>query len=110
MNFRGGAVQCDSAPPVGHFLYWNKLLSPPYSLIFGQGACFRDSGGSLVCNENGKAILVGVTSYGGGDYCGAVPTAYARVTHVLKWIKETLVGLSNFALFSCSNPFDIIIK
>ena len=110
MNFRGGAVQCDSAPPVGHFLYWNKLLSPPYSLIFGQGACFRDSGGSLVCNENGKAILVGVTSYGGGDYCGAVPTAYARVTHVLKWIKETLVGLSNFALFSCSNSFDIIIK
>ena len=47
-----------------------------------------------MCNENGKAILVGVTSYGGGDYCGAVPTAYARVTHVLKWIKETLVGLS----------------
>ena len=63
-----------------------------------------------MCNENGKAILVGVTSYGGGDYCGAVPTAYARVTHVLKWIKETLVGLSNFALFSCSNSFDIIIK
>ena len=56
-----------------------------------EGVCFGDSGGPLVCNENGKAVLVGVTSFTAGQHCADLPSGYARVTHVLDWIKESLV-------------------
>merc|ERR1712223_706377 len=55
-----------------------------------EGVCFGDSGGPLVCNENGKAVLVGVTSFTAGQHCADLPSGYARVTHVLDWIKESL--------------------
>ena len=61
-----------------------------------QGACFGDSGGPLVCNKNGKAVIVGATSFGGGGACAVFPTVYARVTYVLDWIKESMVIFSNF--------------
>ena len=60
-----------------------------------QGACFGDSGGPLVCNKNGKAVIVGATSFGGGGACAVFPTVYARVTYVLDWIKESMVIFSN---------------
>ena len=49
-------------------------------------ACAGDSGGPLIYDDNGKATLVGVVSY--GDGCGkpGVPGVYARITSVKKWI------------------------
>ena len=47
-------------------------------------------GGPLVCNVDGKAILTGVVSWG-YQKCGTYPTVFARVTHVLSWIKDNLV-------------------
>ena len=44
-----------------------------------------------MCNENGKAVLVGVVSFGFGCAEPRIPGVYARVTHVLSWIKENLV-------------------
>ena len=49
-------------------------------------------GGPLVCNVDGKATLTGVVSWAYLK-CGTYPTVFARVTHVLSWIKDNLVTL-----------------
>ena len=58
-----------------------------------KDVCGGDSGGPLACDYNGKAVLAGVVSF--GAYCSIDETskigAYARVTHVLDWIKENMV-------------------
>ena len=58
-----------------------------------KDVCLGDSGGPLACNYNGKAVLAGVVSF--GEYCSVTQTSkiggYARVTHVLDWIKENMV-------------------
>ena len=59
-----------------------------------ESACQGDSGGPLVCNVDGKAVLLGATSYGSiGWPCvdDGYPNIYARVTFFLSWIKENMV-------------------
>ena len=58
-----------------------------------KDVCRGDSGGPLACDYNGKAVLAGVVSF--GVSCSIDETSkigvYARVTHVLDWIKENMV-------------------
>jgi len=58
----------------------------------GADTCKGDSGGPLFCRTNEKWLLVGVTSHGPttGD-CGRAgrPGIYAKVSHILPWIKAT---------------------
>jgi len=60
----------------------------------GKDACQGDSGGPLVCNKDGKAIIAGVVSFGIGCASEKFPGIYARVTHVLSWIKNNMEGAS----------------
>merc|ERR1712004_455271 len=55
----------------------------------GTDACQGDGGGPLTVAENGKYVLLGVTSYGSG--CATErPGIYARVQGFLPWIKTTI--------------------
>ena len=49
----------------------------------------------MVCNVDGKAILTGVVSWAYLK-CGTYPTVFARVTHVLSWIKDNLVTVKMY--------------
>ena len=57
----------------------------------GKGACFGDSGGPLICQEGGKAVLTGVTSLVRPGCDSTFPTVFARQTAVLEWVKANMV-------------------
>jgi len=56
----------------------------------GHDTCQGDSGGPMTIQENGKFVVIGVTSSGQG--CGARGHAgiYTRVSHFHNWIKENV--------------------
>ncbi len=54
-------------------------------------ACHGDSGGPMVCEENGFFVVRGVTSWGLG--CASrFPGVYARVSLALDWIHSTMAS------------------
>ncbi|CAK8990807.1 Transmembrane protease serine 9 (Polyserase-I) (Polyserine protease 1) (Polyserase-1) [Cleaved into: Serase-1 [Durusdinium trenchii] len=55
--------------------------------------CQGDSGGPLICEESGRFVLRGVTSWGDGCGLAHFPGVYARVTSALDWIHNVMEGL-----------------
>jgi len=56
----------------------------------GADTCKQDSGGPAVAEINGKATLVGITSW--GDGCGRPnrPGVYTKVGNYVDWIQSNL--------------------
>jgi len=53
----------------------------------GRDACLGDSGGPMMCQrDDGKWLLLGITS--NGDGCGRAgrPGVYTKVSNYLNWI------------------------
>jgi trypsin len=55
-----------------------------------KDTCQGDSGGPLFKYENGKQILVGVTSFGIGCAFPDLPGVYARASNYAEWIEQNL--------------------
>ena len=60
----------------------------------GKDACGGDSGGPFVCDNDGKAVVAGVVSWGEECALPKFPGVYSRTTHVLNWIKANMVSYS----------------
>ncbi|XP_059142338.1 uncharacterized protein LOC131929969 [Physella acuta] len=78
-----------------YFLRSAELMSGADSFICldtepGQSTCSGDSGGPLLCKENGKYYVVGVTA--AGFYCdnGELPPYTESVYAYLDWIKTSI--------------------
>jgi len=80
--------QCNAAYGDGQIT--NAMICAGYPGVGEKDACQGDSGGPFVCNDNGKAVIAGVVSWGNGCALKDFPGVYARTTHVLDWIKENM--------------------
>ncbi|XP_064470576.1 tryptase beta-2-like [Ornithodoros turicata] len=56
----------------------------------GRGICPGDSGGGAVEYTNKSAVLVGISSGGGGG-CGKIPAYFVRVSSYLDWINSNSI-------------------
>ncbi|KAI1286711.1 Plasma kallikrein [Halotydeus destructor] len=54
----------------------------------GKDTCQGDSGGPLFQKQNGRNVLIGVTSFGRGCARANSPGAYTRVASYLDWIQQ----------------------
>jgi len=55
-------------------------------------ACAYDSGGPLVCENDGRWTLYGITSWGNGCAKADFPGVWARVHEATDWIEEVMAG------------------
>ena len=56
----------------------------------GKDACTGDSGGPLICAENDRPVLRGITSWGLGCAEANAPGVYTRVEQYLDWIEDLM--------------------
>ena len=59
----------------------------------GRGSCFGDSGGPTFATLDGARVVVGVTSGGTGDLCGAGWDLYTSVNGELPFVDAVLAGM-----------------
>ena len=91
----------------GRFVITDSMLCAGYP-DGGKDSCKGDSGGPFVCNDNGKAVIAGVVSFGDGCALPKKPGVYARVTKILDWIKNNMVTIklkadNSISCFSCAS-------
>ena len=75
----------------------DSMICAGYPGVGGKAPCLFDNGGPFVCNGDGKAVLTGIVSGTASllpKNCGSPEkqSVFARVTHVLDWIKSQMVN------------------
>ena len=66
----------------------------------GDDTCKGDSGGPLFCYQNGKAVAIGIISFGPTNCRSVVPGGYNRICQHLDWIKRIVSSSNNISTIS----------
>ncbi|XP_002734653.1 chymotrypsinogen A-like [Saccoglossus kowalevskii] len=78
---------------------WSNVIDIlPSMLCAGtgiSGSCSGDSGGPLICRDNGEWFLAGITSWGAECGLMGVPDVYTRVSAIYDEIKAVIDGKNN---------------
>jgi len=73
-----------------------------------SGFCYGDSGGPFFTTQNGKNVVSGVTSFGGGYDCSADEGSYSvQVVQYRDWIEETMEAFTGHDLDNICGDGDI---
>ena len=82
--------------------YYNSITDAMICAGYAEGgkdSCQGDSGGPFVClNNDNKALLTGIVSFGSGCAYAGYYGVYARVTKILGWIQSNLVSSRSYLL------------
>ncbi|XP_022792362.1 chymotrypsinogen B-like [Stylophora pistillata] len=71
------------------------LINPRLQLCAGgtgTSTCEGDSGGPLICQDNGYWVLQGITSFGAPSCSPHESSVYTRVNSFVNWIQATIAG------------------
>ena len=73
------------------------------------GSCRGDSGAPLFCFHNGRAIAIGIMSYGPLNCTNVLPAVHQRICHHIPWIRTVIepsqtVTIRNFSHETTPRP------
>ena len=73
---------------VGYEFFEREMVCAGFLKNDSTGFCKGDSGGPLICHQNGKTVLAGVISWS-ELFCEThLPYVFARVSNYIDWIKN----------------------
>jgi len=79
------------------FLKFKDFLCASYKA--SRDACQGDSGGSMLEYADGRAVAVGIVSYGKGCATTGTPGVYERVSSLMPWIKDITQNKDNATVY-----------
>ena len=75
------------------------MVCAGFSKKNSTGVCFGDSGGPLICHQNGQTVLAGIASWTKPGCNTEMPNVFTRVSNYIDWIqnytKKTITPYSN---------------
>lgn len=105
-SLSGKIINCSKGRKHQNSLNITHYLFPVCIILFCLVSVQGDSGGPLQCQQGGKWIQAGITSFGVPCARPGFPEVYARVSEFEQWVTDNVAGANvSFVLFS-SNGTD----
>ena len=70
------------------------MVCAGFSKKNSPGICSGDSGGPLICHQNGQTVLTGISSWTKPGCKTEMPNVFTRVSNYIEWIQRHMENTS----------------
>ena len=82
----------------GRKFFEKEMICAGFMTENSTNTCTGDSGGPLMCHQNGQTVLTGIVSWGKRGCVRAHPKVFARVSNYIEWIQSHMEeSMTSFA-------------